>query len=80
MNMYRHLYECLLRTAKCMKSIPPGRHIHRAVLSYCCLCAFCYAKEVKLVKTRLGKWYIAVPVAIGIKNATKKTFARWIQV
>eukprot|EP00505_MAST-04D_sp_SCG-Rhode-Island_P002337 Stramenopile-MAST_4_protein_2337 len=25
-------------------------------------------KEVKLVKTRLGKWYIAIPVAIGIKE------------
>ena len=30
-------------------------------------------KEVKLIKDRLGKWYIAVPVAIGLKVCEKET-------
>ena len=30
-------------------------------------------KEVKLIKDRLGKWYIAVPVAIGLKPCEKET-------
>ena len=29
-------------------------------------------KEVKLVKTRLRKWYIAIPVAIGIKECDQE--------
>lgn len=30
-------------------------------------------KEVKLIKDRLGKWYIAIPVAIGIQTSNKET-------
>lgn len=30
-------------------------------------------KEVKLIKDRLGKWYIAIPVAIGLQRSDKET-------